>query len=174
MHPPWNHYFGSGGRAAAALAALERRVALHSYADADVRAAFEMRAAMDDMEIELAHVALSPSFQYVHGLSVPEIRGRPGVPCASLTVEAQNVLRFGMIEGDAIVQARRVVYDPQDARQPALFHANGSTAEELALVLPLSEQVKAFSARVGYDVEPASEPASRIDPETGEIIEPLA
>jgi len=58
--------------------------------------------------------------------------------------------------------------------QAQFSQARVLTPEELTLVLPLSEQVKAFSARVGYDVEPVSEPASRIDPETGEIIEPLA
>lgn len=57
--------------------------------------------------------------------------------------------------------------------QAQFSQARVLSPEELALVLPLSEQVKAFSARVGYDVEPVSEPASRIDPETGEITEPL-
>ena len=58
--------------------------------------------------------------------------------------------------------------------QAQFSQARVLTPEELTLVLPLSEQVKAFSARVGYDVEPVSEPVSQIDPETGEITEPLA
>lgn len=57
--------------------------------------------------------------------------------------------------------------------QAQFSQARVLSPDELTLVLPLSEQVKAFSARVGYDVEPVSEPASRIDPETGEITEPL-
>jgi hypothetical protein len=49
------------------------------------------------------------------------------------------------------------------------------TLEEQALVQPLSEQVKVFSARIGYDPEPAGDNARQhIDPETGEIVEPLA
>ena len=47
------------------------------------------------------------------------------------------------------------------------------TADEYALISKLSEQVKAFSTRVGHDTEPASEDAIDIDPETGEITEPL-
>ena len=45
------------------------------------------------------------------------------------------MLRFGFLEGDAVVAARRAVYDPQTWRNPALFGANGSVAEELAIVL---------------------------------------
>lgn len=47
--------------------------------------------------------------------------------------------------------------------------------EEYALIAGLTEQVKAFSTRVGYDTEPAaSTPVANVDPETGEVIEPLA
>lgn len=48
------------------------------------------------------------------------------------------------------------------------------TVEELALISGLTEQVKGFSARVGYDSEPAVAIPANVDPETGEIIEPLA
>nr|WP_242942279.1 hypothetical protein [Clostridium sp. USBA 49] len=47
------------------------------------------------------------------------------------------------------------------------------TADEYALISNLSEQVKAFSTRVGHDTEPASEEAINVDPESGEITEPL-
>lgn len=45
------------------------------------------------------------------------------------------------------------------------------TAEELALINGLTEQVKAYSARVGFDAEEPIEAV--IDPDTGEVIEPL-
>ena len=48
------------------------------------------------------------------------------------------------------------------------------TAEEYALISKLTEQVKAFSIRVGYDTESAVDVPANVDPETGEIIEPLA
>jgi hypothetical protein len=48
------------------------------------------------------------------------------------------------------------------------------TPEEYSLIEKLSEQVKAFSSRVAYDYDAAvSEDGLEIDPETGEIIEPL-
>ena len=43
--------------------------------------------------------------------------------------------------------------------------------EEYALVSVLSGQVKELSAGVGYDTEEAN--AVNVDPETGEVIEPL-
>ena len=49
------------------------------------------------------------------------------------------------------------------------------TTEEFALVNALSEQVKAFSTRIGYDAESVPENSiPNFDPETGEVIEPLA
>jgi hypothetical protein len=47
------------------------------------------------------------------------------------------------------------------------------TADEYALISKLSEQVKAFSTRVGHDTEPADEEVINVDPESGEITEPL-
>jgi len=48
------------------------------------------------------------------------------------------------------------------------------TDEELALISGLTEQVKTYSTRVGYDTEPAVDVPANVDPETGEVIEPLA
>jgi hypothetical protein len=51
------------------------------------------------------------------------------------------------------------------------------TSEEYALISKLSEQVKAYSKRVGFEVdntvENDSDEAPFVDPETGEVIEPL-
>ncbi len=48
------------------------------------------------------------------------------------------------------------------------------TAEELTLISGLTEQVKAYSTKVGYDTETSVELSEEnVDPETGEVIEPL-
>lgn len=48
------------------------------------------------------------------------------------------------------------------------------TTEEQLLITKLSEQVKGYSRRVGFDTEePAETDAPFVDPETGEVIEPL-
>lgn len=46
------------------------------------------------------------------------------------------------------------------------------TEEELPYIAAMAEQVKAFATRVGYEAEAVS--AEAIDPETGEILPPLA
>jgi hypothetical protein len=45
------------------------------------------------------------------------------------------VLRFGMLEGEAVVSAGIAVYDPQSAFDPRPFGENGSTARRLAMIL---------------------------------------
>lgn len=47
------------------------------------------------------------------------------------------------------------------------------TPEEQALIGKLTEQVKAYSRRVGFDADEQAEPGPVIDPETGEVVEPL-
>src|SRR5690606_30414559 len=54
---------------------------------------------------------------------------------APIAVKDENVLRYGMLEGDAIVQAGTAVYDPQSAFDGTSFTSNGSTANRLAIVL---------------------------------------
>ena len=46
------------------------------------------------------------------------------------------------------------------------------TEEELPYIAAMAEQVKAFATRVGYEAEAVS--AEAVDPETGEILPPLA
>ena len=48
------------------------------------------------------------------------------------------------------------------------------TTEEQLLITKLSEQVQGYSRRVGFDAEePAETDVPIVDPETGEVIEPL-
>ena len=46
------------------------------------------------------------------------------------------------------------------------------TEEELPYIAAMAEQVKAFATRVGYEAEAVS--AEAVDPETGEILPPMA
>lgn len=133
MHPRWDQYFGSAGRAAASMTALGVPVRLHAFADEMARESTEARALFGGFELALKPIAHTPGFHYIHGLSTPIVRSADTK--LTLNVTADCILRFGMIEGDARVTGRRVVYDPQDAKNPQSFHANGSTADELTLVL---------------------------------------
>ncbi len=136
--PSWNQLFGSGGRAAAALAELDA-VTLHTYiAPAEERALRTLASAIR-FELSLSDARETIGFFYFHPLSVPVITPARVSPRPPLTVEGDTILRFGMLEGDAVVRGRRVVYDPQSAHAPQGFRANGSTADALAVVLNRQE-----------------------------------
>jgi hypothetical protein len=78
-------------------------------------------------------------FQYLHPLARPEIAPSPCTENASVEVEADEVLRFGCLEGDFRVTAKSAVYDPQSGARLSSFGENGSRAERLAIVLNANE-----------------------------------
>ena len=134
--PHWNAFFGSGGRAAAALVEIVPAVELYTYCH---------REQLGDLH-EICNIGVSlhtfPSnyeivFAYLHPLKPPGIAPaisdiRPENP---ITCRGEVVLRFGFLEGDAIVHGDRVIFDPQSNSAPSPFDANGSSANSLALVL---------------------------------------
>lgn len=134
--PRWQEYFGSGGRAAYALAELSPSSELHTY--------FPQNGSDPCARLERAgiKVKLYPSekaiaFSYFHPLTRPVMVPRDVEIKASdpIRIVGQNVVRFGMIEGEAIVTAHNAVYDPQTSKAPPTFRSNGSTAGRLALVM---------------------------------------
>jgi hypothetical protein len=145
--PEWNAEYGSGGRAAAAVAGLSPATVLHAYAptvgsigqDALERLGVELRLQRSSHGIAVA---------YFHPLSTPHIEPRRAaiVRHAPIEVSGEAVLRFGFLEGEAVVHANRAVYDPQTSVSPATFADNGSCADELALVLNEAE-ARALSGR---------------------------
>lgn len=137
--PSWDQWLGSGGRAATALTALTGNVSLKTYS------AEHTQRELDRFSSSGIDVAASPSkspvaFAYFHPLSRPVIapnaiqiaRERP------IEVDGQVVLRFGFFEGDAVVRAKRAIYDPQTLVWPS-FETNGSKADQLGLVLNEAE-----------------------------------
>ena len=134
MRPHWQEIFGSAGRAAAAIAAMDGAVELRGYADAQAAEVVAQRAALAHSQTQTMSAPGPVVFEYRHGLETPRIYGGQ-MALPALEVSAQNVVRFGMLEADAKVHGERVVYDPQNALDPRPFHENGSSATELALVL---------------------------------------
>jgi hypothetical protein len=128
--------FGSGGRAAAAVSALSPSSTLHTYLeDFESSGAISLREL--GIELRLSPRPTSIVIAYFHPLSRPHIQPPRGEIArqSAIQVSGDAVLRFGFLEGDAVVDARRAVYDPQTWRDPTPFGANGSVAGELAIVL---------------------------------------
>ena len=134
--PAWNQLYGSAGRAAAALVGHVDTITLRTYARADTAAALQPYAASYGFTLDPIAADQTVSFQYVHSLSVPVIRPAPARihRNSPFTAKADVVLRFGMMEGSAVIDADRCVYDPQSAFHPEPFSENGSRAAHLAIV----------------------------------------
>jgi nucleoside 2-deoxyribosyltransferase len=136
VHPHWNELYGSAGRAAVALAAMGQSVHLHSYFTEKsanwFRGAFELYGAL---KVHETRVGQSLAFRYFHDSSDPEIAPKQVPHESPIKLQADKVVRFGMLEGNAVVEANSVVYDPQNPGAPVPFAANGSKAKRLGLVL---------------------------------------
>ena len=138
--PDWNAEYGSGGRAAVAVAGLSPRTVLHTYAPGHGSRGQDVLERLG-VELRLKPSSHGVAFAYFHPLSTPHIEPRRSamVQHAPIELSGDAVLRFGFLEGEAIVHANRAVYDPQTSVRPVMFADNGSSADELALVLNEAE-----------------------------------
>jgi hypothetical protein len=135
LRPEWRRLFGSGLRAACALARLSPGTVLHTYGFKDWKADIELSAGALGCEANVRPIEDAISFSYDHPLSAARQHPQAPEQNPSLGVEGRTVLRFGFVEGDAVVNAGRAVYDPQSCGPLGSFRSNGSTAEHLAVVL---------------------------------------
>ncbi|QGG93348.1 carbohydrate kinase family protein (plasmid) [Agrobacterium sp. MA01] len=143
--PSWNREFGSGVRAAAVLSKLSPGTRFHTYRSSpDGEAIGYLKSLGVDVVCERRTTDIV--FAYFHPLSNPLIR--PAVERAQmpLVVVGDGVLRFSFLEGSAVVNAERAVYDPQGSGAVEPFEANGSKAVELAIVLN-EEELLRYSGR---------------------------
>lgn len=131
--PRWDRIFGSGLRAALALSELSRGVELHGYVPPELAADVAATLASFGVSHSLRPSSTAITFSYMH--SFEKTGWSPTKPRQErpFSVSGDAVLRFGLMEGDAIVTARRAVYDPQSPK-PTSFAANGSRADELVIV----------------------------------------
>jgi len=137
VEPHWDDVYGSAGRAAAAISAAVPGVQLVTYRAEPLAEAFDSLENAYGLVIQGPSVRSEVAFDYFHPLATPRITPRPdAIPWNEpIRVEDEVVLRFGMLEGEAIVSAAIAVYDPQSAFDPRPFGENGSTAGRLAMIL---------------------------------------
>lgn len=136
VHPRWNQVYGSAGRAAMAIARMGSSVTLHSYLDPTNLEIFNSEAVWQStLSVQPTTVTGIVRFDYLHDMATPRISGRPGTQHAAIELAEDQVVRFGMLEGTAVVHAEWAVYDPQNQNRSEPFGENGSTAKHLALVL---------------------------------------
>ncbi|CAG0979310.1 hypothetical protein MTYP_01667 [Methylophilaceae bacterium] len=131
---------GSGGRAAALLASLKVPITLHTTTGPQLSEFFQSIATKLGYKLNAHPWPNDIWFRYRHPLGEPSIHNASISDLPKIApISANNALVFGMIEGRPTIHAKRVVYDPQDGSKSKHFDANGSTAEELAMVVSYSE-----------------------------------
>ncbi len=137
IEPNWREVYGSAGRAAAAISGAVPGVRLTTYRSDQLRDGIANLETAFDLTLDGPEVGFAIAFDYTHSLAVPRIVPRPDAIQQQQPIEVDDdvVLRFGMLEGTARIRARRAVYDPQSAFDPRPFAENGSSADELALIL---------------------------------------
>lgn len=155
--PDWGRYFGSAGRAAAAIGTLALDVTLHGYMSDEALEGIQTEVSlMTNVTIRPIHCDEVLRFRYLHDLATPDILGLSGSSLPPISVSEPRVLRFGMLESNANVQAEWAVYDPQNQGSTEPFALNGSKADHLALVLNLVEARKMSGLGQGTAEECAS------------------
>lgn len=139
QYPKWERLFGSGMRAAIAASGLSEGTVLHTYVPNVWKSDVEATLSSFGIVGKLVPTRHELIFEYLDTLQKSFI---PDVPDdkeqeTPLTLGGDVILRFGFMEGTAKVKGRTVVYDPQNSY--AKFHANGSTADRLAMILSEDE-----------------------------------
>lgn len=135
LEPYSSEFYGSGLRAAAALSKIAS-VELATYAADEDSALLDSVANTFGIEYSSARRPQSVRFEYEHPLATPIITPHPETidQAEPLIVKGARVLRFGFLEGDAVLDADAAVYDPQSPVRPQHFAANGSRARRLAVI----------------------------------------
>lgn len=157
LSPSVRAIFGSGGRAAVALASSGENVELHTFCPINVQNRVEASLGGAVSKFVFHGADAHPVFEYLHPLARPLVYPWPVNATGEFSVQGDSVLRFGMMEGEAKVTARCAVYDPQSPT-PARFRANGSSADTLAIILNERELRSAYS---GEDEAHAANALSR-------------
>ena len=139
LRPESRRLFGSGLRAACAVAPLSPGTEFHTYGFEGWVEDIRHSAAAFGCVAYVRSVKDAISFSYDHPLSRASRHPLAVARNAPIRVQGRTVLRFGFVEGDAIVQGERVVYDPQSNDPSEAFYSNGSQARSLALVLNEAE-----------------------------------
>lgn len=133
--------FGSAGRSAAALCDVVTDIKLCTYIPHTLQRAINLLERENGLIIQGPEVSQSITFKYFTPLSEPAVF--PNYPNITknepVSVSDNVILRFGMLDGNAVVNGERVIYDPQSGAKPEPFNENGSTAKHLAVVLNHSE-----------------------------------
>jgi len=147
FEPRWEKKFGSGLRACWVLGRLEpdQEIVYHTFGDDETGNYLEQVAGEIKLIYNITPIKKAVQFKYDYPLADPIVAPRPDTLKFSqnnISVNGDNILYYGMIEGNAVVHGEKVIYDPQSPSNPIPFSATGSTAKRLAVVINIVEAKK--------------------------------
>lgn len=145
LYPEWNQIFGSGGKAAAALANFGDKICFHTYVHETQKVSLEYFGNVYNMDIVPYLSTEKVKFDYYHSLSSPNIYtlNTPIERQKEMNINGDIVICYGMMEApNPIIHADYVVFDPQSENCPSMIFENGSTMNHLALILNVEEGQK--------------------------------
>jgi nucleoside 2-deoxyribosyltransferase len=146
LHPPFEEKNGSGLRACYAINSLDKnlKIDFHTYCAEKTGIILDYIESIYKFKIHKYPSKNTIAFLYDYPLRKPVITPRPDliIKPTVMSVRADHILYFGMLEGNAIVHGKKVVYDPQSPVKPIPFHKTKSTAGELAVVINIKEAIQ--------------------------------
>jgi len=150
MSPEITQFYGSGGRAATALAG-RTEVRFHTAVGPGTRRSVERLAALGGFSVAATEVPVDVTFGYIHPLQSSQVTPLRGTFDRSTPVSVPELVKtalvFGMYEAAPQVTAATLVYDPQDGVSPIPFAETGCTAtERLAILMNAGEALTATGA----------------------------
>src|SRR5580700_4186985 len=162
--PPYDEFWGSGGRAAAAIGELGVDTRFVTLIDSQAEPVLASIAQATGFKYSAARISETITFRYDHGLSTPII-WPPLHTISRVKLQASDdcILRFGMLEADVEAEARTGIYDPQEPLSPRHFQSgrkpsrlayvlNGSEARKLGANTNIEEAAKRIALDSGADV----------------------
>jgi nucleoside 2-deoxyribosyltransferase len=118
--PPSDEYWGSGGRAAAAIAESDVDTNFVTVANPKAEMMLASVAQAVGFKYSVERIPETITFRYQHGLSTPIIwPPLHTINRVNLRASGDCVLQFGMLEAKVQVDASTVIYDPQEPFSPA-------------------------------------------------------
>jgi nucleoside 2-deoxyribosyltransferase len=153
FEPIWENIFGSGFRAASLVLENDssKKVNYHTCADLELKSHLRLfEHQYENLSIAITDIEKSPEFHYDHPLKTPTISPRPDLFNESknlIEAEGNNILVYGLLESTFRIKGKKVVYDPQSPVNPKTFSSTSSTAEQLVMVINLSEAYKITNSK---------------------------
>lgn len=159
FEPRWEEKFGSGLRGCRVIQALDPKCAINFFTFGDTatkKFLVQTENIFPSIKCNVTEIEKSISFYYDHPLITPRISPRLDTinrEANKINVTGDNILYYGFIEGNAEVNGKNIVYDPQSPSNPRSFKSTGSKFSQLAIVVNYSEACRISMASDLHEIK---------------------